>query len=246
MDDLNEFRKMLSDSKNIVFFGGAGVSTESNIPDFRGQDGLYRSNVYPFPPETMLSHHFFEENPKEFYRFYFDKLVYPDAKPNAAHYSLARLEADGRLKAVITQNVDGLHQKAGSRNVIELHGSALRNYCIKCGAKYGFDYVLRFRGRVPECKACGGVVRPDIILYEESLDEEIIRRAVDAISGADMLIVGGTSLVVYPAAGLIRYYRGGRLVLINRDRTDYDRLAELVFHTSIGETLQKALEQGNV
>lgn len=241
MSDMETLRGMIAQSSSIVFFGGAGVSTESNIPDFRSKNGIYREQ-YPFPPETMLSHHFFEQNPREFYRFYFNKLVYPDAKPNAAHDALAQLERRGKLKAVITQNVDGLHQLAGSKNVIELHGSALHNHCTRCDAAYTLAQVLRFRDGIPLCTKCGGIVRPDIVLYEESLDSSVLQEAVAAIASAEMLIVGGTSLVVYPAAGLVNYYTGSRLVLINRDATRYDTRANLVFHSSIGETLRRAAE----
>ncbi|MDR3551949.1 MAG: NAD-dependent protein deacylase [Clostridia bacterium] len=236
------FKELVAGSGNIVFFGGAGVSTESEIPDFRSEGGIYSGSEYPFPPEIMLSHDFFYSNPKEFYRFYFGKLVYPDAKPNAAHRALARLEQRGKLRAVVTQNVDGLHQMAGSRNVLELHGSALRNTCTKCGEKYDLGYMLRFKGGVPECGRCGGIIRPDIVLYGEGLDGDVIEQSLQAISQADMLIVGGTSLVVYPAAGLINYYHGNKLVLINKSGTSCDSRAALVFNDSIGKVLSEAAE----
>lgn len=225
----------LAESSRIVFFGGAGVSTESGIPDFRSVDGLY-SQSYRYPPETMLSHSFFMRNPDEFYRFYRDKLLAPQAKPNPAHLALAKLEAEGRLQAVITQNIDGLHQKAGSREVLELHGSVHRNYCMDCGSRYGLDYMME-AGGIPRCDKCGGIVRPDVVLYEEGLDAGVLRRSVDAIRSADLLIVGGTSLVVYPAAGLVDYYAGDRLVLINKSPTSVDRRANLVIPDAIGEVL---------
>ena len=205
-------RQWVAESTNIVFFGGAGVSTESGIPDFRSTDGLYHQQ-YDYPPETILSHSFFLENPREFYRFYRDKMLYLDAQPNAAHRKLAQWESEGKLRAVITQNIDGLHQKAGSHRVLELHGSVLRNHCQKCGAFYGVDAILNSQG-VPRC-SCGGIIKPDVVLYEEGLDEQVLMEAVSAIRQADVLIIGGTSLTVYPAAGLIRYYRGNKLAVIN-------------------------------
>ena len=205
--------EIIAKSSSIVFFGGAGVSTESGIPDFRSVDGLYHQK-YAYPPETILSHTFWEENPEEFYRFYRDKLIVKGAKPNAAHLRLAKLEREGRLKAVVTQNIDGLHQAAGSRTVYELHGSTLRNYCTRCGKFYDVDFIANSTG-VPRCTECGGIVKPDVVLYEEGLDEEVLSGAVNAIRHADTLIIGGTSLVVYPAAGLIRYFRGDHLVVIN-------------------------------
>lgn len=210
---VDTLRQWVADSTNIVFFGGAGVSTESGIPDFRSTDGLYHQQ-YDYPPETILSHSFFWENPREFYRFYRDKMLYLDAQPNAAHRKLAQWEAEGKLRAVITQNIDGLHQKAGSHNVLELHGSVLRNHCQKCGAFYGVDTIVNSQG-VPRC-SCGGIIKPDIVLYEEGLDEQVLMAAVSAIRQADVLIIGGTSLTVYPAAGLIRYYRGNKLAVINK------------------------------
>ena len=219
-------------SDNIVFFGGAGVSTESGIPDFRSVDGLYHQQ-FDYPPETILSHTFFYQHPEYFYRFYRQKMLPLEAQPNAAHKKLAELERAGKLRAVITQNIDGLHQKAGSRNVLELHGSIWRNYCTRCGKFYPPEFIRGCAG-VPKC-ACGGVVKPDVVLYEEGLSEDVLHRAVHAISRADVLIVGGTSLTVYPAAGLIRYYRGSKLVLINRDETPYDTAADLVLRDPIGQ-----------
>ena len=229
-----ELKKMIAESNNIVFFGGAGVSTESGIPDFRSVDGLYHQK-YDYPPETILSHTFYRRHTDEFYRFYKDKMLCLDAKPNAAHLALAKWEQEGKLKAIVTQNIDGLHQAAGSKRVYELHGSVLRNYCEDCGKFYDVNYVKDAEG-VPKC-SCGGTIKPDVVLYEESLDDRCIMGAVRAIAEADLLIVGGTSLTVYPAAGLIRYYRGSRLVLINRDETPYDDEANLIFHESIGSVL---------
>ena len=219
-------------SDNIVFFGGAGVSTESGIPDFRSVDGLYHQQ-FEYPPETILSHTFFYQHPDYFYRFYRQKMLPLEAQSNAAHKKLAELEQAGKLRAVITQNIDGLHQKAGSRNVLELHGSIWRNYCTRCGKFYPPEFIRDCAG-VPRCD-CGGVVKPDVVLYEEGLSEDVLHRAVHAISRADVLIVGGTSLTVYPAAGLIRYYRGSKLVLINRDETPYDTAADLVLRDPIGQ-----------
>ena len=232
-EKLNELRQMIEDSDNIVFFGGAGVSTESGIPDFRSVDGLYNQK-YKYPPETIISHSFYRRNPEEFYRFYKDKMIFADAKPNKAHIKLAELEKQGKLKAVITQNIDGLHQMAGSRNVIELHGSVHRNYCEKCHAFYDLDYIVNSDG-VPKCEKCGGTVKPDVVLYEEPLDEAVLDRAVCHIQQADLLLIGGTSLNVYPAAGLIRYFQGRDLVIINREPTPADRRASLVIQGSIGE-----------
>ena len=212
-DEVRKLKEWVDASDNIVFFGGAGVSTEAGIPDFRSTDGLY-SQQYDYPPETILSHSFFMEHTKEFYRFYRNKMLHPDAKPNAAHRKLAEWEAAGKLKAIVTQNVDGLHRQAGSRNVLELHGSAGRNYCQKCGACYGLEVISGGEG-VPRCD-CGGMIKPDVVLYEEGLDEDVLDRAVSAIAHADVLIIGGTSLTVYPAAGLVRYYRGNKLVVINK------------------------------
>ena len=235
MTPTEQLQQWITESDNIVFFGGAGVSTESGIPDFRSVDGLYNQK-YDEPPETILSHTYFVCKPEGFWRFYRDKMLCLDAQPNAAHLKLAELERASKLKAVVTQNIDGLHQKAGSQTVYELHGSVLRNYCVKCRAFYGAEFIRDGAG-IPQCPVCGGTVKPDVVLYEEGLDQDIIEGAVRAIAKADMLIVGGTSLVVYPAAGLINYYRGNKLVLINRDATPYDREADLVIHESIGKVL---------
>lgn len=234
MEEIRRLQEWIDDSGSIVFFGGAGVSTESGIPDFRSEDGLYHQK-YAYPPETMLSHTFFERRPEEFYRFYRDKLVCRDAKPNVAHYKLAELERAGKLTAVVTQNIDGLHQAAGSKNVLELHGSTHRCYCARCGRPYPEETINDSTG-IPRC-SCGGTIRPDVVLYEEGLDQGVMEAALEAIARADMLIIGGTSLVVYPAAGLVNYYGGHRLVLINRDATPYDSHADLVFHDSIGRVL---------
>lgn len=227
-------RRWVEESENIVFFGGAGVSTESGIPDFRSVDGLY-GQKYDYPPETILSHSFFMKRPEAFYAFYRDKMMPEGVLPNAAHRKLAALEGAGKLKAVITQNIDGLHQAAGSKNVLELHGTVHKNTCMACGAKYGYDAV-KSAADVPRC-TCGGIIKPDVVLYEEGLDEDTMRRAVHHIAGADMLIIGGTSLVVYPAAGLVNYYKGKRLVLINRSATGMDGRADLLVQGSLGETL---------
>ena len=223
----------LQESKKAVFFGGAGVSTASGIPDFRSTDGLYNQQ-YAWPPETILSHTFFEEKPDEFYRFYQDKMLCLEAQPNTCHLRLAELEQEGHLRSVVTQNIDGLHQAAGSRRVWELHGSVLRNYCQKCGKSHDVFYMKEAAG-VPRCQVCGGMLKPDEVLYEEGLDTDVITGAVNDISQADMLIIGGTSLVVYPAAGLINYYRGNRLVLINKTPTPADKHANLVIHEPIAE-----------
>ena len=225
-------KKMIADSDNIVFFGGAGVSTESGIPDFRSPDGLYKQK-YKHSPEYMLSHTFFEKEPKEFFIFYKDKVLSLEAKPNVAHLALAELEKLGKLKAVVTQNIDGLHQAAGSKVVYELHGSVLRNYCEKCGKFFPVEAVADSDG-VPTCE-CGGIIKPDVVLYEEGLDENVIKNSVEAIANADMLIIGGTSLVVYPAAGLVQYYRGNKLVLINKGETQINSQANLVINSKIGE-----------
>ena len=238
MEPVMQLKSWIEESKNIVFFGGAGVSTESGIPDFRSQDGLYHQQ-YDYPPEQILSHTFFVRKPEEFFRFYRNKMLAPDARPNRAHLALAELERAGRLKAVITQNIGGLHQAAGSREVLELHGSVLRNHCMRCGKFYGMDAILNSSG-VPKC-SCGGVIKPDVVLYEEGLDMDTLNRAVNYISRADVLIVGGTSLTVYPAAGLIDYYRGRKLVLINRDATPLDGQADLVIAGKIGEVLGEAV-----
>ena len=233
-DQIRKLKELVDSSGNIVFFGGAGVSTESGIPDFRSVDGLYHQQ-YRYPPETILSHSFYTAHKTEFYDFYRAKMLAPDAQPNAAHRKLAQWEAQGKLKAVITQNIDGLHQKAGSREVLELHGSVLRNYCERCGKFYGLDAILHSTG-VPKC-TCGGDIKPDVVLYEESLDETVLRRALDALARADLLIIGGTSLAVYPAAGLISAYRGGPIVLINREATPRDGQAALVLREPIGQVL---------
>jgi NAD-dependent deacetylase len=235
-EGIAKLKQWIADSDNIVFFGGAGVSTESGIPDFRSVDGLYRQK-YKYPPETILSHSFFEENPEEFYRFYHDKLVVRGVKPNRAHLRLAELERKGKLKAIVTQNIDGLHQAAGSREVLELHGSTHRCYCARCGKRYPEEVVNDCEG-VPRC-SCGGIIRPDVVLYEEGLDQQILEKSVSFISRADMLIIGGTSLVVYPAAGLINYYRGRRLVLINHGATPRDGEADLIIRDAIGETFSQ-------
>ena len=229
-----QLKDWIQSSGNIAFFGGAGVSTESGIPDFRSVDGLYNQQ-YKYPPETIISHSFYVRNPEEFYRFYKDRMLFTHAKPNAAHQALARLEEQGKLRAVITQNIDGLHQMAGSKEVLELHASVHRNYCTRCGEFYGLDHVINSEG-VPRC-SCGGTVKPDVVLYEEGLDNRILQKSGDYIRNADMLIIGGTSLVVYPAAGLIDYYRGNRLVLINKGATSRDSQADLVISDSIGEVL---------
>ena len=233
---IEQLRRFVAESDNIVFFGGAGVSTESGIPDFRSVDGLYHQK-FKSPPETILSHHFYETHKAEFFDFYRQKMLAPDAQPNAAHRKLAELERAGKLKAVITQNIDGLHQKAGSREVLELHGSVLRNYCEKCGKFYGLETILHSEG-VPRC-SCGGTVKPDVVLYEESLDENVMDRALRYIQSADLLIIGGTSLVVYPAAGLVRYFRGRHFVVINKGETGGRVGADLTIDGPIGEVLSQ-------
>ncbi|MEA5050215.1 MAG: NAD-dependent protein deacylase [Oscillospiraceae bacterium] len=233
---MQTLQQIIDGSARIVFFGGAGVSTESGIPDFRSVDGLY-NQTYDYPPETILSRTFFERRPEEFFRFYRDKMLALDKKPNAAHLKLAELERAGRLTAVVTQNIDGLHQAAGSRTVYELHGSVLRNHCMRCGKAYDAQFIKSSEG-VPRC-ACGGIVKPDVVLYEESLDGEVLRASVQAIEGADTLIVAGTSLTVYPAAGLVQYFRGRTLVLINRDVTPLDGSADLALRGKVGEILGK-------
>ena len=232
MSQIEQLQKLIDESKRIVFFGGAGVSTESGIPDFRSVDGLYNQK-YDYPPETILSHTFYRRKTDEFYRFYRDKMLCLDAKPNAAHLKLAEWEQEGKLRAVITQNIDGLHQVAGSKVVLELHGSVLRNYCEDCGKFYDADFILHSEG-VPKC-SCGGDIKPDVVLYEEGLNQKTLQDAVRYISEADILIIGGTSLAVYPAAGLIDYYQGNKLVLINKTPTPKDRMADLVVQGSIGE-----------
>ena len=238
MTEREILKKWLAESNNIVFFGGAGVSTESKIPDFRSTDGLYNQQ-YAYPPETILSHTFYMKKTDEFYRFYRNKMLFPDAEPNRAHKALAKLEAEGRLKAVVTQNIDGLHQKAGSKEVMELHGSVLRNYCQRCGKFHGIEAILQSSG-IPKCE-CGGTIKPDVVLYEEGLDQHTIQRSVYHISNADVLIIGGTSLTVYPAAGLVDYYNGNKLILINKDVTPMDNRADLVISGPIGEILGEAV-----
>lgn len=235
-EKIEKLQKMIDESKQIVFFGGAGVSTESGIPDFRSVDGLYNQK-YDYPPETILSHTFYVQRPEEFFRFYRDKMLFTDAKPNAAHIALAKLEEAGKLTAVVTQNIDGLHQSAGSKKVLELHGSVLRNYCEKCHKFYDINAIIESSG-VPTCE-CGGRIKPDVVLYEEGLDQNTLSESVRAISEADMLIIGGTSLAVYPAAGLIDYYRGNKLVLINKTPTARDTMADLVITDSIGEVFSQ-------
>ena len=240
MDEkVKRLKDIIDNTDNIVFFGGAGVSTESGVPDFRSVDGLYNQQ-YDYPPETILSHTFYVNNKEEFYRFYRNKMLFPDAKPNKAHQALAKLEKVGKLKAVVTQNIDGLHQAAGSREVYELHGSVHRNYCEKCHKFFDFDNMINTKG-VPYCE-CGGTVKPDVVLYEEGLDQTIMQKSVQAIYNADVLIIGGTSLAVYPAAGLIDYYRGHKLILINKSSTPRDSRADLIIHEAIGEVLGQVVD----
>lgn len=234
MTNIEQFLQMVKESDNIVFFGGAGVSTESGIPDFRSVDGLYNQK-YDYPPETILSHSFYIKYPEEFYRFYRDKMLCLAAEPNITHKKLAELEAAGKVKAVVTQNIDGLHQLAGSKRVLELHGSVHRNYCRKCGKGFDAEYVRDYLGKVPLCDACGGTIKPDVVLYEEGLDQQTLEDAVFYISHADLLIIGGTSLAVYPAAGLIDYYRGNKLVLINKSTTPMDARADLLIQAGLGD-----------
>lgn len=236
MSSIQQLQNIIDHSKRIVFFGGAGVSTESGIPDFRSVDGLYNQK-YDYPPEQILSHTFFMHNTEEFYRFYRDKMLCLDKKPNKAHFKLAELENAGKLTAVVTQNIDGLHQSAGSKKVYELHGSVLRNYCMKCGKFYSAEYIKDSTG-IPRCE-CGGIIKPDVVLYEEGLDDSTVSGALSAIQSADTLIIAGTSLTVYPAAGFIRYFNGDNIVLINRDETPFDQNADLVFHEKLGELLDK-------
>ncbi len=236
MNTVEQLQKVIDNSKSIVFFGGAGVSTESGIPDFRSVDGLYNQR-YDYPPEQILSHTFFEHKTEEFYRFYRDKMLCLDKKPNKAHKKLAELEKAGKLLAVVTQNIDGLHQAAGSKTVFELHGSVLRNYCRKCGKFYSAEYIKNTSG-VPKCE-CGGVIKPDVVLYEEGLDDKTVNGAINAISRADTLIIAGTSLSVYPAAGFIRFFGGNTTVLINRDETPFDSQADLVYHQKVGELMDQ-------
>ncbi|WDV47491.1 NAD-dependent protein deacylase [Clostridiaceae bacterium M8S5] len=239
---IRELKNMIDRSKNIVFFGGAGTSTESNIPDFRSEEGLYSQQYkYKYPPEIMLSHSFFKNHTKEFYDFYINKMIFKDAKANKCHEALVKLEELGKLKAIITQNIDGLHQLAGSKNVIELHGSIHKNYCMSCGDFYSLDYILKNKHSVPRCEKCQGLIKPKVTLYEEELDQKMLYKAIDYISNADMLIVAGTSLVVYPAAGLINYYNKDKLVLINKESTPYDSHADIVINESIGSVLEKVI-----
>lgn len=240
-EKMEVLKQWIEESSRIVFFGGAGISTESGIPDFRGVDGLYHQQ-YKYPPETIISHSFYKQNPQEFYRFYRNRMLFPEAGPNRAHLALAKLEAEGKLKAVVTQNIDGLHQAAGSKEVLELHGSVHRNYCTRCGKFYSLEEILNSKepDGIPRC-SCGGTIKPDVVLYEESLDQEVLSRAVAYIARADMLIVGGTSLTVYPAAGLIDYYRGKRMVLINKTVTAMDSRADLVISGQLGEVLGDAV-----
>ena len=242
--NVQQLHELLKRSSHIVFFGGAGVSTASNIPDFRSDEGLYsgrEQKKYPYPPETMLSHTFFVRHTEQFFEYYFDKMVYPDAKPNPAHIALAKLEEMGKLSAVITQNIDGLHQQAGSKRVYELHGSVHRNTCQQCGKHYSLQEMLQWKGKgVPRC-GCGGVIKPDVVLYEESLDSDVLEKAIRHIMAADLMIVGGTSLAVYPAAGLLQYYDGLDLVLINKTETPYDRRASLIIREPIGQVMSEAV-----
>lgn len=239
MDKILQLKEMIDESDNIVFFGGAGVSTESGVPDFRSVDGLYNQE-YDYPPETILSHTFFRQKTEAFYRFYRNKMIFPDAKPNKAHLALAKLEEMGKLKAVVTQNIDGLHQAAGSREVYELHGSVLRNYCENCGKFFSLEDLMAHSG-VPKCE-CGGIVKPDVVLYEEGLDQITIQKSISAIANAQVLIIGGTSLAVYPAAGLIDYYRGNKLILINKSSTPKDGRANLIINEPIGQVLSQVVD----
>lgn len=239
---IEKLSEILKNSNNIVFFGGAGISTESNIPDFRGSNGLFSEKLNAtLTPEQLVSHTFYIKYPEEFFKFYKDKLIYEDAKPNNAHIALAHLEKIGKLDAIITQNIDGLHQKAGSKNVLELHGSVHRNYCTKCGKFFDLKGMLDLGGIVPHCDACGSIVKPDVVLYEEALDNAVVNKTVNALSNADLLIIGGTSLVVYPAAGFIDYFNGDSVVLINKSTTGYDKKASLVINDSIGKVLFEAI-----
>lgn len=240
---IKQLQTIIDSSSNIVFFGGAGVSTESGIPDFRSQDGLYNQK-WKYPPETIISRSFFDSNIKDFYKFYREKLIVKKAKPNITHYKLAELEKAGKLLAIVTQNIDGLHQAAGSKKVYELHGSTLRNYCMNCGEFYDVDFIVNSEhteNQIPICKKCNGIVKPDVVLYEEGLDNTTIDGAINAISQADTLIIGGTSLIVYPAAGLIKYFRGTNLVLINKTETQADSIANLVIHEKLGTILERII-----
>lgn len=240
MNKIEKLQEIIYASDNIVFFGGAGVSTESGIPDFRSESGIFKSlEKYGDTPERLVSHSYYLEHTEEFFSYYKDCLIFPEAEPNSAHYTLARLEKEGKLKAIITQNIDGLHKKAESKNVLELHGSVYRNYCEICKKEYDLNFILESEG-IPHC-TCGGIIKPDVVLYEEALDMNILNKSAQYIMSADTLIVGGTSLVVYPAAGLINYFKGKNLVLINKSKTDYDLLASLVINEAIGETLNKII-----
>lgn len=239
----DELKKIIEQSNNIVFLGGAGVSTESNIPDFRSADGLYNAKQkYNMSPESIISHSFFKQHTDIFYEYYFENMVYVNAHPNAAHFALAKLEQAGKLKAVITQNIDNLHQAAGSKNVLELHGSVHRNYCMNCGKFYSIEELLEMGKGVPHCKECGGIIKPDVVLYEEGLDDKVWSKACEYIENADVLIVGGTSLVVYPAASLVSFYCGSKLVLINKSKTNFDHLAQLTINDNIGTVLSEAVK----
>ena len=241
-ENILKLKKLVSESSNIVFFGGAGVSTESGIPDFRSEQGIYNTvKNFGYPPEQILSHSFFMKNPEKFYDFYRSTMIYENAKPNLAHLGLAKLEKQGKLKAIVTQNIDGLHQLAGSKTVYELHCSFFCFYCMKCGKFYPLSTITESKG-VPQCKECGGTIKPDVVLYEEGLDEEIINNSIKAIKKADMLIVGGTSLNVYPAASFVNYYDGNKLILINKSKTPYDRYADLLIHDSIGKVFNEIIE----
>lgn len=242
-DRLEKLADLILESDNIVFFGGAGVSTESGMKDYRSEDGLYNTvKQYKVSPETILSRSFFNKYPETFYDFYYNYFLKETALPNRAHFALAEMEEKGKLKGIITQNIDGLHQKAGSKNVIELHGTTSKHYCVNCGAFMGFEKVKDFKGKVPKCEKCGGIIKPKVVLYEEALDEKVINDAVKTISNANLLIIGGTSLAVYPAANFLNYFNGDNVVLINKEETPYDRKASLIFRESIGEVLEKALE----
>lgn len=239
---LDILKKIVAESSNIVFFGGAGTSTESQIPDFRSEEGLYKTEKgNSYPPEVMLSHTFFVKHTEDFYKFYRGKMLYKHARPNPAHMALAKLEDKGKLKAIITQNIDGLHQMGGSRNVLELHGSVHRNYCMKCRKFYDLNYILESGDIVPKCSECGGVIKPDVVLYEEPLDMDTMNKAISYVSKAEVFIVGGTSLVVYPAANLVNYYNGNKLILINKSGTPYDGMADIVINDSIGKVLNSII-----
>ncbi len=243
MDRIKELINIVNNSNNIVFFGGAGVSTESNIPDFRGSSGLYNATNQVIPAEEVLSHHFFYADTSYFYNFYFNKMVYVDAKPNKAHLALAKLEKMGKLKAIVTQNIDGLHQEAGSKEVLELHGSIQRNHCEKCHEFYDLDYMLKYKGGIPTCSKCGGVIKPDVVLYEEPLDYNVIEKTVEVISKCDTLIVAGTSLTVYPAASFIRYFKGKNLILINENPTPMDERFDFIIKEKVGVVFDKIMKE---